>query len=66
MVSMERIHRELGQEVCRRCIAKRYNVSLLPEDCWYDTYPHPCSICGEVHNIVIDLKRSGRRKLFFR
>ena len=66
MVSMDRIHRELGEEVCRRCIAKRYNVSLLPEDCWYDTYPHPCAVCGEVHNIVIDLKRSGRRKLFFR
>ena len=66
MVNMDRIRRELGESVCRRCISGFYRVDLQPEDCWYATYPHPCDHCGQIHNIVVDLKLSGKRKLLFK
>lgn len=66
MANMDKIHRTLGDSVCRRCIARQYRVDLLPNDCWYATYPHACSSCGEIHNIVVDLRPSGKRKLFFK
>ncbi len=66
MANMKSIHERLGNTVCRRCIRKAYKVALEPADCYYAMYPSACSSCGEVHNIVVDLRRSGKMKLLFK
>lgn len=66
MANMNTIHKALGNNVCRRCIVKYYKVNLQPEDCRYAMYPDLCSHCGVIHNIVIDLNLSGKRKLMFK
>lgn len=66
MANMKAIHERLGNTVCRRCIRKAYQVDLEPSDCYYAMYPSACSACGEVHNIVVDLRRSGKLKLLFK
>ena len=66
MVTMNTIHQVLGSTVCRRCICKRFKVNLEPSDCEYGMYPSPCSSCGNVHNIVIALRTSGKLKLLLK
>ena len=63
---MSQIHERLGNTLCRRCIARKYHVDLQPMDCKYEIYPSVCDCCDTVHNIVIGLNGSGRRKLLFR
>ena len=63
MANMESIHESLGPNVCRRCIRKRYNVDLQPEDCVYAHFPGECSCCGIPHNLVVGLRLSGKLKL---
>ncbi len=66
MVTMDRIHRDLGVHPCRRCINEQYNVKLEPQDCQYYLYPVTCTKCGEGHNIVIGLNPSGKLKLLLK
>lgn len=66
MANMESIHEDLGPNVCRHCIKKRYKVDLRPEDCIYAHFPGNCSCCKEPHNLVTGLKLSGRLKLLGR
>ena len=66
MVSMNRIHREIGYSVCRHCICEVYGVHVLTKDCYYDHYPQKCVRCGEMRNIVIRFRISGMLKLLFR
>ena len=66
MVSMDRIHKDLGIHPCRKCINERYKAALLPEDCQYYIYPVKCTKCGDVHNIVIGLNLSGKMKLLLK
>lgn len=63
---MNTIHEQLGNNVCRRCINRTFHVNLEPPDCSYAMYPSPCSACGNVHNIVIGLRRSGKLKLLLK
>lgn len=53
------IKAELGR-VCRACLNQNHRLSLTPRDCLYDDYPHICAGCGEVKNIVSDVKLSKR------
>lgn len=67
MVNMERIKREFGIPICRRCINEEYHAALTPKDCVYgNPFPHKCPRCGETRNIVTDLNLSGKWKLLFR
>lgn len=66
MANMKKINEKLGSNVCRRCINKKFNVSLEPKDCSYWMYPNQCSVCGEVHNIVTGLSSSGKMKMLFK
>lgn len=66
MANMNTIHRDLGNTVCRRCINKFYDVDLQPDNCVYAMYPSQCDACGNVHNIVVELRTSGKMKLMFK
>ena len=66
MASMKDIHSALGANVCRRCINRWYRANLEPSDFIYADYPHPCSCCGNVQNIVVDLRNSGKLKMMLK
>jgi len=66
MANMKSIRKNLGDTVCRRCIAEHYGVDLQPPDCVYAMYPDVCDCCKQLNNIVVDLNPSGKRKLMFR
>lgn len=50
------------ERTCRTCLNQIYKVKLKPKDCVYDDYPHVCSRCKEMKNIVSDIKTL--KKLF--
>lgn len=68
MKTMRQIHNELGMNVCRQCINKEYNTNITRNDCCYisDYGKQSCSCCGELRNIVVELRIKGRLKLFFK
>lgn len=66
VVNAGKIYSDLGGVVCRRCINKYYRVNLEPRDCRYEMYPHTCTSCGSVRNIVDGFNMSGKVKLAFR
>ena len=61
MITGNRIKKDFGDYICRKCINKHYDVSLEQEDCVYGYY-YRCRSCKETQNIVIDLKLSGKLK----
>lgn len=66
MVKMQEIRARFGANVCRGCINSVYGTNLLRADCLYEgPYPHVCIRCGEVKNIVADVRLSGKWKLFW-
>ena len=65
MLSVKRIKRRFGGDICRDCINRTYRARLDPEDCVYG-YLYTCPSCGEVRNIVVGLTPAGRLKLLFR
>lgn len=46
---------DLGH-TCRECLNKKYSVKLKSKYCEYGEYPYVCRECGEVRNIVYDIK----------
>ena len=52
--------------LCRRCINRQYGVNLKPRDCKYWAWQTPCAQCGNVHNIVVGLRFTGKWKMYFR
>lgn len=66
MLTMNRIRTKYGGNLCRRCINEAYQVQLQTNDCWYEYYPHVCPRCGEIHNIVNDLKLSAKLRLLLK
>lgn len=54
--------REFGRS-CRRCINKNFGISLKPEDCVYLPYMAVCHSCGELRNIVMQVRPQMRWKL---
>ncbi len=51
---------------CRNCINKEYHLTLMPEDCIYMEYQYECKKCKKLHNIVYDIRKRSRYKLFFK
>ena len=66
MKNMARIHKDLGTNVCRNCINKKYKAKLLPENCEYFYYPVECSSCGQAANVVTELRLTGKLKMLFK
>ena len=50
---------------CRTCLNAHYRLRLKRRDCMYFYYPAPCVSCGQVRNIVMEIRPSGRWKLWF-
>ena len=50
---------------CRNCINKEYRLTLTPKDCIYMEYQYECKKCNELKNIVYDVRKRSRYKLFF-
>ena len=65
MFDPKRIKSRYGVMICRRCLNEKYKIHLVPEDCIYE-YRHICPRCEEVHNIVSDLRFSGKRKMLWK
>ena len=65
MLSAAVIRRRFGDNICRRCINKKYHVQLEPVDCRYG-YTHVCPCCKLSRNIVIGFTASGHAKMLFR
>ena len=49
------IARRLGK-TCRRCLNKRYDLGLTPEDCFYYRYKDECYSCHKTQNIVTGIR----------
>ena len=63
MLTIHKIHKKYGGNVCRQCINKAFGIHLNHTDCKYDLlYPGKCPGCGEMKNIVTGLRMSGRFK----
>jgi hypothetical protein len=50
---------------CRRCINKEFHLNLVPEDCIYMEYRYECKSCKQIQNIVYDIRKGKRYKVFF-
>jgi len=61
MFIMRRIHDQYGDNICRRCINKRFHVDLQQEDCLYG-YMYKCPGCKQGRQIVVGLTLSGKLK----
>ena len=66
MITMEKIRRDFGGNICRRCINETYRVQLRSHDCWYEYYPHACPRCKEIQNTVNDLKLPAKLRLLLK
>ena len=51
------------KKTCRSCLNQEYGLNLKPKDCLYEDYPYVCQYCGEVKNIVNDIR--FRKKMLF-
>jgi len=60
-------YKEFKQKVCgqwcRRCINAEYHLDLETSDCLYFHFPLECERCGEVRNIVTDIRFMKRLPL---
>ena len=65
VVSIQRIINDYGDNICRRCINKKYHSKLRPEDCQYG-YTYSCPVCKKIHNIVVGFSLKGQGKLLFK
>ena len=64
MVTIKKIQKRFGGNVCRQCINETYDLHLLHTDCRYDhPYPSLCPNCRQMKNIVTGLQLSGFMKL---
>jgi len=67
MMTGKVIFQNAGGDICRRCINRKYDLSLKPSDCLYGNgYPGVCRSCGAVQNIVTGLRLRGKIKLLLR
>ena len=65
MFNPNKIKERYGALICRRCLNKKYKVHLIPDDCIYE-YRYVCPRCREMHNIVSDLRFSGKMKMLLK
>ena len=66
MLTMERVRRDFGKEVCRVCINNRYHIKLHHDDCRYHHKNGPCPQCGEDRHIVADFAKGTFWKRLFK
>ena len=67
MINIDKIRREYGGNICRRCINVEYDVELNPDDCIYeDMSLCECSRCHNSSHLVSGLSRSGKLKTIFK
>lgn len=50
---------------CRTCLNQMYHMRLQSKDCNYIAYKYTCGKCGEMQNIVADIRKMSRYKVFF-
>lgn len=51
---------------CRECINKEFNMNLSRENVYIHNYPHACSCCKQVRNIVYKVKFPYNILLYFK
>ena len=56
LVKYKEFKRKVGGHWCRRCINAEYPLELESSDCLYFHFPLECERCGEVRNIVTDIR----------
>ncbi len=60
MLTVKRIKKRFGGNVCRQCINKTYHIHLRHKNCIYALpFPALCQCCREMKNIVTGLRFSG-------
>jgi len=65
MTKYQKIKKEALNVMCRRCINAEFDLNLRMEDCHYRPYPELCVHCGQARNIVAELRRGCRLRLYF-
>ena len=61
----QKLKKEAFHSMCRQCINEQYGLQLKTRDCYYLPYQKLCSCCGNIKNIVADISRHSRWRLFF-
>ena len=61
----QKLKKEAFHSMCRQCINEQYGLQLKTRDCYYLPYQELCSYCGNIKNIVADISRHSRWRLFF-
>ena len=63
MISMDKIRKEYGGYICRRCLNEIYHTNLTPRDCIYETiYLRECKRCHKSGHTVEGLNKKGMLK----
>ncbi len=62
MITKKQIVADLGM-TCRTCLNRKYHLRLETKDCVYKRYLYPCSMCGEIKHIVLDISWIAGLKL---
>lgn len=65
-MNYRKFKREAMCHQCRECINRSYGMALERQDCLYLPYPETCSSCGQIRNIVADISRRNRWKLWLK
>ena len=63
-VNYQMFKEEALRNHCRECLNRIYRLALERRDCLYLPYPEQCSACGEIRNIVADISRSKRWRVW--
>ena len=65
MLTAEKIRKQQGDYICRRCINRLYDADLERKDCLYGFFAL-CRCCKKEANIVTGFTTSGKLKLILK
>ena len=65
MLTAEKIRKQQGDYICRRCINRLYKTNLERKDCLYGFFA-VCRCCDKEANIVTGFTASGKMKLILK
>ena len=65
MLTAEKIRKQKGDYICRKCINRIYEVNLERKDCRYGYYA-VCRCCNNDANIVVGFTLPGQLKLLLK
>ena len=51
------------RHLCRNCLNEKHAIGLQPKDCIYAMYPEMCCRCGQMKNIVSEIRFYKRLKI---